>query len=318
LQSTARSRETLRESFVGPACRRSLRLLSTLIFAVLVSSLATAAGSADTIRDPATIACPPGPPGWANPPNGGKAIWDPLTGSDPGLAGRTQVVVNCNYFTHSGNHIQVALAYALPTDLNPSNDFYFGCSSGGTTWTASDRVFGVMSETQWAIAEFNDFSGFLSAGDVPAFEKVANQLLQNAEGYAHKCTEKLHPTDVKSTFAFSFASAAGAGSGTFETTGASNNGSAIPVVEVTTHNITLKFGQGELILKVTNGLWFYAARPNHAPRLVLRVRVAQSQVHPCRRGSSGTLTITTHSLLVRVCGRDFSGGKTDGRLTFYS
>src|SRR5207253_7411423 len=113
----------------------------------------------------------------------------------------------------------VEIAYALPNDFNPINDFYFGCSSGGTKWTDSDRVFRQMSRNQWAIGLFADALGQLGSGDVPVFENMTRQLLQNAEGYAHPCTLRLKPASVATPITYRFTSAAGNGSGSFVVTG---------------------------------------------------------------------------------------------------
>src|SRR5438094_5964239 len=107
-----------------------------------------------------------------------------------GNFGGNEIEVACHYYTSSGGELRVDVMYALPSDPNPIFDFFYGCTSGGTKWTAEDRRFQVISRNQWAIATFYDHLAGLSAGDEVAFENVARQLLQNAEGYAHDCSLK--------------------------------------------------------------------------------------------------------------------------------
>src|SRR4051812_27704988 len=92
--------------------------------ALAVGALAPAAAPAgDPVADASNIACPTAPSGWALSATEGKQVWDGT--HDSRLAGLNQVAVNCNYVTPDWDHIEATVSYALPTDPNPANDFYF-------------------------------------------------------------------------------------------------------------------------------------------------------------------------------------------------
>jgi hypothetical protein len=314
-----------RDTTVGGRRARGLLSLGFLAFVALLAALVPAgAASADVvIKDPHGIACPQAPSGWFNPPgdatatsSGGRTIIAPGTVVEAGEGpqGGNTVNVSCDYFTSAGKHLVVDLLYALPTDPNPINDFYFGCRSGGTSWTDSDRVFRLMSPDQWASVAFYDFIGLLEKNDVPAFETVARQLLRNSQGYAHSCSLKVQPTPAQARLQFTFDVAAGSAEGLFFTYGTEND-AVLPVVAVGVPDMTLHVRtQGKrhaLTLQVTRGMTFVPAKARTKAQLKLAVRVKGSKVPGCPKGSTGTLTVSTApsaSVLLKVCSQSFLQG----------
>jgi hypothetical protein len=232
----------------------------------------------------------------------------------PMTAGGYQVNVVCDYWQADGDRLRVAVMYALPTDPNPHSDFFFGCSSGGVKWTDADRKFQLASEKQWAIASFYDYLSSIGASDVPAFEGVARQLLQNSEGYAHDCTLKTAETPTLFNFQYSFSGPAGAGKVQFNTFAALISSGALPVVSTSTPTYKLKLNKRQITVKVRNGVRYYPALYPQRPKLELAVQVVASQLPGCASGNTGTLVLTTSSLRLRVCSKSFDGGKTNGHI----
>src|SRR6185437_4234688 len=104
----------------------------------------------------------------------------PKVGDDPQNAiGGNVDTISCVYHHADLEQLYVTVSFALPTDLNPFNDFYLGCGHGDRSWDDANRIYTVGSPSQWAIAAFSDISHLLSANDVTAFEGVARQLLAN-------------------------------------------------------------------------------------------------------------------------------------------
>jgi hypothetical protein len=292
--------------------RRFARLLPLLAalagLAALLPASSTAARSF-SIKDPSGIACPQPPSGWTNPVDGGRTILSPLT--DSNVAGNT-VNVSCDYFTAAGKHLLVDLLYALPSDPNPHNDFYFGCTSGGTNWSDADRMYRVTSKNQWAIAAFYDSLGQIGGNEVTAFQNVTRQLLQNGEGYAHGCSLLLEPTPVRSQLQFSFQVSAGNASGSFFTEGMAG-AKSLPVVAVGAPDIKLNVkshgARHPLTIQVRSGVSFVPGKAATGRQVKLAVVVKSSRVPSCPRGSTGTLTITTApSVLLKVCSQSFLQG----------
>jgi hypothetical protein len=287
-------------------------MLVTVVAAGAV--FAAAAGAAgDPIRDASNIVCPPGPPNWSI---NEKKIWDGR--HDVRLAGLQQVAVNCNYVTSNFDHIEVSVSYALPTDVNPVNDFYFGCSSGGIPWTATDRTFHVSSPDQWAIATFNDLLRQISEPEARAFQNVTRQLLKNAEGYGHACTLNVAPTQLKARFTFSFQADGGNAQGSFYAQGLVNpKTNSVPVVQATVRNFALKVNgtKSALVLAVKRGIDYHPPKPTVARQVRLAVQVVDSKLASCRKGATGTLTITTApSVRLAVCGKTFLRGKATAQI----
>ena len=297
---------------------------AALIGCGLLAALAPAAAkSVAPVKDPSAIACPTPPAGWTNPPGTGKTVESPQIDKHiASLGSSDQVQIECDYFALPRKHILVSVNYAAPDDINPQTDFYWGCSSSGTPWSASDRVFRVMSQDQFAIAAFSDIGGYLSEAEVPKFERVTRRLLANVEGYGHPCSLNTVPTDLSSTFHYSFKVAAGAGSGSFWAVIGSKQTTATRVVRVTgvamRLHVMTSSGSHPLTIKVERGIDFLPTRPHVVGRVRLSVRVVASRVPTCGVGTTGTLTITTApSVRLAVCGRTFLYGKAQAQIEFF-
>jgi hypothetical protein len=285
-----------------------------------VASIPAGTARADTVtNDPNTIACPAAPAGWAIPAATGQAVLSPNSpGVDGERYGGNAAVILCDYFATdgSGKHILASVVYALPTDPNPVGDFYFGCSSSGTAWTASDRVFRVMSPSRWAIAAFTDFLGALDATTVPAFENVTRQLLAATAGYAHTCDLAVRPTPVTSTFSYSFGSNLGDGTGSFSTSGSAPTGGWAAVTSTSAAILPLTLGKGIFTVAVQHGWRFYPGRPSQEPRLSLAVKVTDSDLRFCGTGSTGTLILTQTTLQLRICNQRVSARRASARFSY--
>lgn len=290
-----------------------LTIVAMLTIGGINAAAAPGAGLAGepVVKDPSGIDCPPGPSGWALSTVNGKMVWDGQ--HDARLAGLHQVAVNCNYVTSDDKHIEVTVAYALPTDPNPINDFSFGCSSGGVKWTSKERMFHVSSQKQWALATFNDLLLQISENEARAFETVTRQLLQNAEGYGHDCQLKVAPTALKTEFTFRFLVNGAGAHGSFYAQGAvSGKTNSAPVVETTVPNFALNVSGTKkgLVLKVTRGIAYYPQSPGSGRKVRLAVVVVSSKLPSCRKGASGTLTVTaTPSVQLNICGKAFLRGR---------
>jgi hypothetical protein len=298
--------------------------------AALVAALAPApsAAAVPVAKDPGTIACPAASASWAVPAGaGGKQIEDGQT--DVHYRPSDAVTVNCNYFTSGGRHILVYVQYALPSDPNPINDFYYGCSSTVTPWNGTDRVYRVTSRDQWAIAVFYDSLSLLKGGEVPMFEGVTRRLLANAEGYAHDCSLRVAPTSVVSTYSFSFDVSGGHASGTFAVEadpGRNPRAATVPVVQFEVPSITLHVSTGGvsrvLAIRVRRGIAYHdyhhgAGTAPPTSRVTFAIEVLRSTIPTCRTGASGTLTVSTSpSVSLRVCGRSFATGRAKTSIAF--
>ncbi len=253
------------------------------------------------------------------PPATGKAVLSPMAPSVDGERyGGNAAVIICDYFAAngSGKHILASVVYALPTDINPVADFYFGCSSGGTKWTDSDRVFRVMSPDRWAIAAFTDFLGALDDTTVPAFENVTRQLLASTAGYAHTCDLKVQETPVNSNFSYTFGSSFGHGLGTFQTAGSVLKTGWVPIVSTSDATLPLTIGNRLLTLEVKHGWRFYPGRPSQQPRLSLAVRVTDSDLRSCGIGNTGTLILTQSTLQLRICNQRLAPRQASARFSY--
>jgi hypothetical protein len=300
-------------------------MVATLIGCGLLALLAPAAAkAAQPIKDPNTIACPQPPSGWTNPAEGGKTVESPQINQNIATLGASdQVEVACDYFELPRKHILVSVNYAVPDDINPQSDFYWGCSSAGTPWNTSDRVFRVMSPDQWAIAAFSDIGGYLAQTEVPKFEQVTRQLLANAEGYGHPCSLHTAPTLLASNFHYSFQVADGGGSGSFWAAIGPRQTTATRVLRVTgvairLHVRTTGGARHPLTIRVERGIDYLPAGAHVTGRVRLGIRVVASQVPTCGVGNTGTLTITTApSVRLAVCGRTFLHGKAQTQIQFF-
>jgi hypothetical protein len=307
--------------------RRVVLLASVLAAAAAASILAGgSAASADPMKDPATIACPTPPAGWdALPPK--KSLATPQSVPEPDAeehfaTGGNLVSVTCTYYASTNTHVDVTVSYALPSDANPINDFYWGCGTGTLKWNASDRVYRVPSVSQWANATLVDMLGYLPDRDLAAFENVTNALLRNANGYGHACDTKFRPTALDLRYAFDFR-AAGANLKNVFVTEQPQGGGTAPIVKstVTTAKLQVptKTGKRAMTIKLAKGIDYRPATKKASGRVRFQVQVVNSRVSSCRRGANGTLTITTKpSVLLTVCGQSFLRGADVNRVRIYA
>src|SRR5262245_9926852 len=214
--------------------RRCVPFAGVLAAAGVASILAnSSAGAAGPMKDPATMPCPTPPSGWdALPPK--KSLATPQSVPEPDAeehfaTGGNLVNVTCTYYAATNTHVDVTVSYALPSDINPVNDFYWGCGTGALRWNMSDRVYRVPSVNQWANATLVDALGYMPDRDLGKFQGVTQQLLKNAEGYGHACDTKFRPTVLNLRYAFDFR-AAGANLKSVFVTEQPKDGATVPIV----------------------------------------------------------------------------------------
>jgi hypothetical protein len=300
-------------------------LVAGLACVCVASALGPAASvAASPVKDPNTIGCPAAPAGWTDPPVV-KTLATPqsvpqATAEEHFATGGNLVSVNCTYHATSDKPLTVTVSYALPADVNPVNDFYWGCGNLGMKWDESYRVYRVSSLTQWASATFVDAEQFLQARDVAAFENVTRQLLQSADGYGHACDLKAKPTELKARYSFDFRLASGGRiNSVFWTEGEPSRAGILPIVQATATNAALKVkANGKrraLTIKLTRGIDYRPAKSPTAGRIRFSVQVVDSKVPSCPNGSTGTLTIlTSPSVLLEVCKQTFLRGERVERI----
>jgi len=308
--------------------RRAARpvLVAALAAAGVVWAAApgTAVGAAP-IRNPEAIVCPAAPGGW-DALAVRKMVDTPQSVPEPDAeehfqTGGNLVRVACTYYAATNTHVTVTVSYALPSDANPVNDFYWGCGTGAMRWNESYRVYRVPSVTQWANATLIDAGGFLPARDVPAFRTVTNRLLENAEGYGHACRLLTKPTAVTLKYTFDVEAAGGNLKSQFLAEQTPKDG-VHPIVQstVTTADVRVQAGgkSQPLTIRLARGLDFRPATARKAGQVRYRVEVVSSKVPSCRGGAAGTLTITTRpSVVLAVCGQTFLRGADVGRVRFF-
>jgi hypothetical protein len=291
-----------------------------------VAALAPGTGvAAAPIKNPEAIVCPDAPGGWNALPVR-KVVDTPQSVPEPDAeehfqTGGNLVRVACTYYAATNTHVTVTVSYALPSDVNPVNDFYWGCGAGTMRWNESYRVYRVPSVTQWANATLIDAGGFLPARDVPAFRTVTDRLLENAEGYGHACKLLTRPTAVALKYTFDIKAAGGNLKSQFLAEEAAKNG-VHPIVQstVTTARVrvTADGKSRPLTIRLARGLDFRPATARSAGQVRYAVKVVSSKVPSCRGGAAGTLTITTRpSVLLAVCGQRFLRGADVGRVRFF-
>jgi hypothetical protein len=310
-----------------PGWARATAAASVVVFAGLALKAAAALAA-----DP-NFTCPPAPPAWTSSPR--PQFWGPA--EDPGDDTER---ITCSYANSRGLSTSVVVSYALPSDINPINDFYYGCGTGSVPWSTAQRTYDIASGDHWALANFEDPYHAVSGSDQGKFETLARQMLSEAQPLAHACGAKTVPTQVLASWLFDFAfrltgdgvtgsgrvgthpSQAGAGigsyaipDGTFKTTGLLAHAAvadlAAPLLRIAVvehgrrHTVTIKLGTGVSFRfeKVTGG--------SGAASLVTRVRVIRSTLSTCHAGSHGTLRLGTSPSRVRLslCGSVFGGLK---------
>jgi hypothetical protein len=294
--------------------------LAGLVCAVVACAPAAAA---TPVRDPNTIECPGAPAGWSEPPVL-KTLATPqsvpqASAEEHFATGGNLVTVGCTYHATSARPLTVTVSYALPTDVNPFNDSYWGCGRPGMKWDDSYRVYRVSSVNQWASASFNDVWQVLESRDVPAFESVTRRLLANAEGYGHSCDLSARPTALKSRYSFDFRLLSGGRIHSVFFTEGEPKGGVLRIVQATVTDAPLRVKVGgktrTLTVRLTRGIDYRPAKASAPSRIRYSVQVVGSTVSSCRKGATGTLTIVTSpSVLLQVCKQSFFRGQRVERI----
>ncbi len=282
--------------------------------------------AAHAVKDPATIACPAAPSGWKNSPVV-KSLATPQSVPEPDAeehlaTGGNLVSVACTYFASNIRQATIKVSFALPTDINPVNDFYWGCSSGGTKWNDSDRVYTVLSPHQWAMALFVDFAGSVGSRDVPAFQSATRELLENADGYGHACNTVAKETVLTSRYTFDVRVAGGNLKSVFYTLGDPGKTGVVKVVDSTETTTALKIKvKGKtypLTIDLRRGIDYRETPAHTADTVRYAVRVVSTKVPSCSKGATGTLTLSNKpSVLLKVCGQTFLRGEAPRRIRFF-
>jgi hypothetical protein len=304
------------------------------VLAILVLAAAVTLPAAGRSSD---VGCPAGPSGWTSSPQNPQ-LWGPQQS-----AGLDNETVTCIYTNGKGLTLSVRAQFALPVDMNPFNDFNFGCGSASVAWNDSSREYLLASTNRWSYVVFQDPESILSSGDVSAFESLSKTLLQSTDGVAHTCSLKTAKTAVTNTWQFAFrldlarkgfSASAVVGShtanqveaqpvddGSFET---KNTGKSSQILDVKAPLIPVAVSDGgkhyTLTLRLEQGVSFryHAAAlkggvSTAKAQLQVKVRVVRSNEPACRARSTGTLTLSTlpSSASLDLCGSLFRTGKHD-------
>ena len=227
-------------------------------------------------------------------------------------------MLKCDYAQSPRHVASVVAEYALPADLNPLSDFYYGCdASRKQAWSSAQRIFFQASGSRWSYVEVADPGRQLPDGAVPSFESVALELLHRVEGDAHVCKiNSTTPTLVQHLYLFGFeffhtsngvqafggVAARSAKNplipdGSFTTVSTPASTIVTEVNHVTAPPVAVQVvanGKRHAFSLRLTGIDFLQKPPTQ--RLRLRVVVGQSSYAACPRGSRGTLTITRSSL----------------------
>jgi hypothetical protein len=308
----------------------TVRVCAVLALALAAVVLGPARPAVAAPRD-LSAACPTAPSGW-NEPDNNPQIWGPE--QEPGT---TSENVNCWYYNadHSKS-VMVSAEFALPSDMNPINDFYYGCGSNGSvSWDAQNRQYRVTSTNRWLYVTFNDATQrAIPDNQVNTFESLAKTLLNNTESAAHTCSLKTVPTSTQAGWLFDFEfsfrgngviayggigthnpgiiGAAPLPDGTFTTAGEGSNPKVgklhtPPILVAVVKNgkktsMTLRLGKG---LSFTYKL--VAEGTVSAATLKAQVRVSRSTEPSCKAGSKGTITFTSApaNVALDLCGGFF-------------
>ncbi len=320
------------ENGVPPGFRngfdRDMKKLTPLavgtVFLLAACAAAVAFVAAPTGRaasnDPNDINCPAAPSGWSASavtkhvvtPQSVPNAQDPNTDNETYAQGGNAVSVSCTYRHSAAKLVSVTVSYALPADANPASDFELGCGTGSVSWNGSTRVYRASSLREWAIATLDDAYGSLAGGDVPRFENVTRQLLQNAQAYGHSCSLAAKQTGISSRVYFDILVAGANLKDTFYTSQSGKAGvSPITQISGLTAALPVKTSAGThvLTIKLTRGIDYRSQTPHAAGQARFHVVVTASKVPACRKGATGTLTISTKPVIVlAVCGQTFLPG----------
>ena len=278
------------------------------------------------VNDPNTIACPSAPDGWKALPVR-KTIATPQSVPEAAAeehmaTGGNLVTVSCTYYASPVRQVTARVSYALPTDINPVNDFYWGCGTGDQPWDTSYRVYRVPSSSQWALGMFDDIAGYMPDNQAPKFESVAKELLQNANGYAHPCKNATTPTALTSRFSFDIYVAGANIKSMFWTDDAKAKNGVAPITQSdqTTSPFQVPLGGKTvpLTIELVKGIDFKSSTAHTNDTVRYAVKVVSTKVPQCSRGATGTLTISSRPFVsLNVCGRSFLQSQTPRRIRFF-
>jgi hypothetical protein len=314
--------------------RHSAAVALLLAGAALCGVVATSAAAARRANP-----CPAAPRGWV------AAASNPTIFGPAQQPGQEHVMVSCDYTQGPRNAVSVVAEYALPTDLNPLSDFYYGCNARRQqAWTSDGRTFFAASGTRWSYVEFSDPGRQLPDAAEGAFETVARALLKHVSGSAHLCKiNTATPTVVHHLYLFGFEfllsthklKAFGGiatqsksnpliPEGSFSAVSEANATVLAKVTSVKAPVFTVQIIDGgkrhALRLRIGDGIDFLQRPP--LQRLRLRLQVVGSNYSRCAKGATGTLTIKRSMLVsapnapatirVRLCGSVFAQGTYRG------
>jgi hypothetical protein len=315
-----------------PVFGATLLVVAGILVLAATSSAATSA-TPTTTGDPYLVAarvitCPHAPIGFKLlRGSAGRFVLTPLSSMNESPGG-TSVQVTCNYVTQKGGVLlAVAVRYALPTNVNPFNDFDIGCTSlstqktagsGSLPWSTQGRIYRVASPTSWSFASFDDSSAVLTSTDEPAFETIAQTMLESAGPIAHNCKLANTAPQAQTVWTFSFnahvqshgLTTTGGTLGTFVT--APQPGGEVALGALKARDIVLKISQGtqtvgSMTVALTRAVSFdYSAEG----ALKAAVLVKSSTYAPCHSGTTGLLTVavTTRTVTLQVCNRNLFAG----------
>jgi hypothetical protein len=306
---------------------RNLWSLVAVAFATAVFFVpAGQAATPSPVKDPNLIACPSAPSGWTYAPVR-KTLATPESVPEPDAeehlaTGGNLVTVACTYWATDIRQVTVRVTYDLPTDINPINDFYVGCGNGNLKWNSDYRVYRVASDQQWANAFFDDFGLYMPDTEVPTFQRLANQLLQNASGFGHDCTLKVAPTELMARYTFDIRIAGANLKSIFYTKGAPDIAGTKPIVSLARTSAPLQVKANgktrRLTIKFTDGIDYSLKNGGNVGTARFKVKVTQSGLATCRAGQTGTLTISTQpAVLLDICGQTFLRGDAPRRIRFF-
>ena len=294
-------------------------LLCAAVFALPPVAASGAGSAAQVAKDPNSIGCPNAPSGWGAPavskivatPQSVPDVREGLDGEFNAQGGNA-VTVSCIYHNTSTKTVYVTVSFALPSDMNPVSDFDLGCGNGAVPWDNSNRVYRLSSPEQWALATLIDATGQLPASQVPAFEGVTHALLENAKGYGHPCSLVTKPTTVSGKVYFDILVAGANIKDTFYTSSPNKSGvrritQISPLTD--TFQVQTSAGTHALTIQLTKGIDYRVQTGTAAGQVRFGVVVTGSHVPSCKKGATGTLTISTKPLVsLDVCGQSFLRG----------
>jgi hypothetical protein len=228
-------------------------------------------------------------------------------------------MVSCEYSQAPRHTVSVVAEYALPADLNPLSDFYYGCDQRRKqAWTSTGRLYFAASGTRWSYVEFADPGRQLPDTAVGSFESVARALLVHVGASAHLCKiNTATPTLVQHLYLFGFEfiltspdlrafggiatqskSTPLIPDGSFTTVSAPDATVVAKVSHVNAPDFTVqivaKGRRYSMRLRLERGIDFLQKPPTQ--RLRMGLDVVRSNYPRCAKGARGRLTITRSAL----------------------